>query len=438
MKVLLMDMMDDEGMLVGFGDRVQSAGHSVRYWTGNPVTQAGMGIIDRTKDWKASLEWADLTILSGNCDYPKGLDECFGQGYPIFGTNPKAAELELDRGLGQEILERYGIETAAFHVVSSPQEGIDLIAKTGQAYAMKPWGGEANKALTCVAKTPEDGIFTLKKWEAEGLFSGQLMMQEKVDGIEMGISAFFGPGGFSAAIEESFEHKKFLVGDLGGNTGEMGTIIRHVERSKLFELVLEPLEDYLHLLNYCGDVSVNCIIDDKGKPWPLEFTMRLGWPDFNIRQAVIKGDPVEWMRDLLVGKDTLEVSTDVAAGVIVAHGDFPHDKDDPKEWCGYPLRGLTDEIEKHVCLQQMQYGKTPKLAGGKVKMEYGYLTAGTYNLVCLGKGRTVRRAADRALSVAKSLDMPSNMMYRTDIGARLEDQLPILHRLGYAEGMDYA
>lgn len=438
MKVFLMDMVDDEGMLVGFGNHVQDYGHQVRYWTGNPETRAGAGILDKVRDWKASVEWADLTILSGNCDYPKGLDDCFGEGYPIFGTNPKAAELELDRGKGQEVLEKYGIETAPYTVVSSVKEGIDLIRKTDQAYAMKPWGGEANKALTCVAKTPEDAVFTLLKWEKEGLFSGQLMMQEKVDGIEMGISAFFGPGGFSAALEESFEHKKFLNDDLGGNTGEMGTVLRHTDSSALFDSVLAPLEDYLHLLNYVGDVSVNCIIDSRGKPWPLEFTMRLGWPDFNIRQEVIKGDPVEWMHDLLFGRDTLDVSTDVAVGVIMAHGDFPHDKDDPAEWSGYPLRGLNDDNYPHIYFQQMQYAKTAALVDGKVRDAYSYLTAGTYNLVCTGKGRSVSRAADRALEIAKSVYWPSNVVYRTDIGKRLEEQLPLLQKHGYAVGMKYA
>jgi hypothetical protein len=39
--------------------------------------------------------------------------------------------------------------------------------------------------------------------------------------------------------------------------------------------------------------------------------------------------------------------------------------------------------------------------------------------------------------VVDQIKIPSNMMYRTDIGCRLEKQLPALHKLGYAEGMTY-
>ncbi|MFM9481279.1 hypothetical protein, partial [Streptomyces scabiei] len=87
------------------------------------------------------------------------------------------------------------------------------------------------------------------------------------------------------------------------------------------------MADYLGKIKYVGDCSVNCIIDDRGTPWPLEFTMRLGWPDFCIRQAVIGGDPVEWLADLVHGKDTFTPTEQIALGVLIAHGDFPNGKD---------------------------------------------------------------------------------------------------------------
>ena len=29
------------------------------------------------------MEWADLVVLTGNCDYPVGLDEYFAKSFPI-------------------------------------------------------------------------------------------------------------------------------------------------------------------------------------------------------------------------------------------------------------------------------------------------------------------------------------------------------------------
>ena len=437
MKVLVMDMKDDEGVGINLCVRAQNAGHQVKYWAGTPHL-GGKGLIPKVTEWESSMTWADLIVLTGNCDYPKGLDAYFGRGFPIFGANAKAAELELDRGKGQEVLKSHGIKLAPYTVVSSVKEARDFILKKGKGCAMKPWGGDADKAMTCVCSNPDDAIFTLDMWEKKGLFSGELMMQELVEGIEIGISGFFGPGGWSAAIEESFEHKKFLNDDLGGNTGEMGTVIRHVKKSKLFDMVLDPITDYLHRINYMGDCSVNCIVDKTGTPLPLEFTMRLGWPDFNIRQELIRCDPVEWMLDLLEGRDTLKISTDIAVGLTMVHGDFPREDNPAKDFAGFPIRGITEKNIEHIHFQQIMMGETSIIEGKKIIPHMCEMTSGTYPLVVTGAGKTVEAARERAYKTAWEINWPSNVMFRTDIGKRLEEQLPELQKYGFAMGMKYA
>lgn len=435
MKVFLMDMLDDEGRSIDIAVRAQDAGHQVRYWheRAHPVAT---GMIEKVKDWKSTMEWAELVILTGNCDYPEGLDEYFQKGYPIFGTNPAAAELELDRGKGQEVLERYGIQIAPYEVVSSADEAIGIILREKRAYALKPWGGESDKSMTCVPKDVNEALFHLMKWKREGTFKGQLMMQEMVKGVEVGISGYFGPGGWASVYEESFEHKKFMNDDLGENTGEQGTVIRHVKKSKLFTQILEPITDYLHLVHFVGDCSVNCIVAD-GIPYPLEFTMRLGWPDCCIRYEVLQGDPVEWMADLIYGRDSVKMRDDVAVGIVMTHGDYPKDKDDAKEWSGYPIEGITEENWKHLHFQQVMDGKAPRIIGGKVKEVAMTCTAGTYPLVVTGSGSRVRLAQAKAYKVADEIRWPSNVMYRTDIGDRLKDDLEELHKHGYAKDLEF-
>lgn len=431
-----MDMPSDEGVGLDLAMRAQDAGHEVRYWM-SKEHPAGEAIVDKPKDWKESAEWADLIMPTGNCEYPEGFDDYFTQGYPIFGTNPKAAELELLRGEGQAVLEYYGIDILPYQVVDTPKEAIDVLLEAGKPFALKPHGGTVDKSMTAIPHDVEEAIFIIEKWQDEGLWEGQLMMQERVDGIEMGISGFFGPGGWCKHFEESFEHKKFMNDDYGGNTGEMGTVIRHVTESKLFDKLLEPLTDYLHLVHFVGDCSVNCIIDEEGNPWPLEFTMRLGWPDFCIRQEVLKVDPIEWMIDLIYGRDSFEVSNDIVVGVVMAHGDFPRCEMDPKDWSGFPISGITDKNREHLHFQQAMRGKAPRVVDGKVKYINEMLTAGAYPLVVTGKGKTVEAARDVAYGVVDQIRWPSNVMVRTDIGKRLMEQLPLLHKMGYAVGMKY-
>lgn len=448
MKVFIMDNAG-EGTGLDLALRAQDNGHEVRYWlppfpgTGKRRPY-GNDMIFKPIEWKPQMDWAELIVLTGNTDYMSELAEFFGKGYPIFGSNPKAALLETDRGLGQKVLKEAGVETIPFQIVSTPEEAVELVVRTGQAYAMKPWGGDSHKHMTYVSSTADDAIFTILRWKKEGCWEGQLMMQEKISGIEVGISGMFGPGGWCRPLEESFEHKKFMNDDLGENTGEMGTVIRHVMRSKLFEEVLEPVSDYLHTINYVGDCSVNCMVDGEGKPWPMEFTMRLGWPDFCIRQAVVQKDPVEWMAALIQGEDRMLVSPDIAVGVCVTHGDFPRGgpadtrpKDPLDTWVGYPIYGISERVMDQIHWQQAADMKVPVLMDGQVTHSSMPTTAGNYPLIVSGTGKTVQAAADAAYVVVAGLKIPSNIMYRTDIGARLEKELPLLQKHDYCRGMKY-
>jgi phosphoribosylamine---glycine ligase len=434
-KVLMMDFKDDSGRLMDLALRAQEHNHQVVYWM-NDEHPAGEGLVEKVHEFKPWMEWAELIVLSGNCDYPPGFAEMFNRGYPIFGTNTKAAELELDRARGQEVLKAFGIQTLPYTVVSSISRGINFLVQKGRPFAIKPWGGATDKSTTCVPKTVEDAIYTLQRWEGQGL-KGGLMLQEMVEGTEIGISRFFGPNGWSLPIEESFEFKKFMNGDLGGNTGEMGTVIRHVNDSRLFNLLLEPIGNHLHEIGFVGDCNINCIVDAQGTPWPLEFTMRLGWPDFCIRQAVLQGDPVTWMAELLHGNDTLRVSGETVVGLVMAHGDFPKEKDKPEEWSGFPI-DVQNGMDGHVHWQQVAQGDVPAVIEGKLKKTKGIVTAGQYVAVVTGKGETVIEAAAEAYAAADAVRWPSNEMYRTDIGDRLREDLPALQLHGFAEGMRFA
>lgn len=428
MKVLMMDIADDLGLLMGLALQAQDAGHAVRYWHADEG-KVGEGLVETVTDWERWTKWADLTVLSGNAKYPKGFEKKFTEGIPIFGANPAAAQLELDRAKGQEVLEKYGIETLPYEVVESIDDAAKYLLKEKRPVVIKPWGGESDKAMTYVCNTVDDGLYMLERWKKLGL-KGKLMLQEKVDGVEVGISGFFGPAGWCGAIEESFEHKKFLTGNLGQNTGEMGTVIRHVTKSKLFDELLEPLTDQLHLLRYVGDCSINCIVAEDGTPYPLEFTMRLGWPDFNIRQSLFRGDPVKWMAELVHGRDTLRVSRDTAVGVVMVHGDFPHEHEEPEFWAGFPIRAPE---ATGISFQQVRLGEYPE--GNKTKR--GIVTAGSYVAVVHGTGGRVRTAARHAYELVGEVKWPSNVGYRIDIGERLEEDLPKLHKHGYAVGLEY-
>jgi len=183
---------------------------------------------------------------------------------------------------------------------------------------------------------------------------------------------------------------------------------------------------------------VNCIVDDKGAPWPLEFTMRPGWPTFNIQQAVHKGDHVQWLLDLAEGKDTRAFDLDtIVMGVVLSIPDYPYSHLTRKEVNGIPLYGLTPKNENSVHPCEMMLGEAPQDLDGKIVSQPCLVTAGDYVLVTTGTGATVSEAKKGAYNILDQISMPQSPSYRTDIGNRLKKQIPKLQSMGLATGMQY-
>jgi len=211
-----------------------------------------------------------------------------------------------------------------------------------------------------------------------------------------------------------------------------------VKNSKLADLVLKPLERTLIKEKYVGYVDVNCIIDDAGNPWPLEFTTRKGWPTFNIQQALLKGDTVQWLADLAAGRDAKPfLLNTVAAGVVMAIPDFPYSHLTRKDVVGIPIYGLKSPTMSNVHLCEVMQGSAPAEQNGLISPKPCLVTAGDYLLVTSGTGDTVRSAAGAAYRVMKKLEVPNSPFWRPDIGQRLQKQLPNLQAMGFAKGLNY-
>ena len=193
----------------------------------------------------------------------------------------------------------------------------------------------------------------------------------------------------------------------------------------------------MHGINYSGYIDVNCIIDSKGCPWPLEFTTRPGWPLFQIQQALHLGDPIQWMLDSLNGKDTLKVRDDIAVGIVVSQPDYPYGTVKKKENTGYPIFDLTlDDVAGNIHMSEMKMGCGPGKDGKNT--EPCLVTAGSYVLTVSGIGKTVEDAREDCYTrFKKKIHMINSPMVRDDIGKKLEHMLPELQKNGYCKDVKY-
>lgn len=420
--------------------RAQDDGHQVKlfHFQNEKNKHIGRGIVEIVDDWKKWMRWADFVFLGDNTKYIKEMDSWRKDGIKIIGANQEIAEWELDREIGQKVLKKHGIPTIPYKIFNDYDQAIKYVKKENKRFVSKPSGDEPDKALSYVSKSPADMVYMLERWKGLGKLKTPFILQEFIGGTEMAVGAWCGPGGFNQGFCENFEFKKFMPGDLGISTGEQGTTLRYVKKSKLADKVLRPLEESLVKTGYTGYIDVNCIIDDKGNPWPLEFTSRCGFPTINIQMSLNKGDSAQWLMDLAEGRDARNWILDkVAIGVVLSIPDFPYSRYTGKEVVGIPIYNLTDKIMKDVHLLNCMMGEAPCQVGDQILTIPMFVTAGDYVLVTTGIGDTIAEAKKGAYRVLKKIEIPNSPMYRIDIGDRLKKQLPDIQKCGYAEGLTW-
>lgn len=441
-RVLIVDL---AGSGLDFALRAQAVGHHVKLAIKQTDKQKfiGKGFVDVVDDFRPWLRWADLVVATDNSKYIIELERHRQEGGVVVAPSPVTAAWEHDRPSGQLVFRKAGVPTLPGVEFDSYDKAIAFVQKTMGRFVSKPCGSDdTDKALSYCSSGPADMCYMLGRWKKMNKLKNPFVLQEFMPGIEMGVSGWFGPQGWLPCWEENFEFKKLMNDDMGVATGEQGTVLRYVRRSKLADKVLKPLTAQLKAAKYIGDVDVNCIIDDKGTPWPLEFTTRLGWPAFQLQLALLKEkDPVQWLYDLATGKPHCPFSLDrVAIGVVLSVPDYPYSHATQKEVVGVPIYGITKALWPYVHPCEMQLAKAPVQRGDKIVEEEMPATAGDYVLVMTATGESIQEVRERVYRRLARIKrkMPSNPMYRTDIGQRLDQQLPKLQAMGYAIGLSYS
>lgn len=440
MRVLLVDPVGNGAL--DFALRCQRDGHDVRLAMriDEKTKHIGKGLVQVVGDYKAWMRWADIVFMADNALYVHDMDRWRQEGVKMIGATVESAQWEINRSTGMAIFKKAGIAVPSYKEFRDYDSAINYVKREDRRFVSKVIDGSHNdKALSYCAKTPEDMIYMLQRWKKLAKLPGPFCLQEFIGGTEMAVGGWFGPHGFSSGWCENWEFKKLMNDDMGVATGEQGTVLRYVRASKLARKVLKPLEEQLHGVNYVGYVDVNCIVDDNGAPWPLEFTMRPGWPTFNIQMALHEGDHAQWLLDLTNGKDARNwVMNAVAAGVVVSIPDYPYSHVTRKEVTGVPVYGIDPADWQHVHPCHMMMGFAPKKIAGKFADVPMMVTAGDYVMVMSATGVDVKEATDTCYRRLKKLVVPNSPMWRTDIGRRLKKQLPELQARGYATDLVYS
>ncbi len=412
------------GARIDLGDLYLSLmreGHDVRVHAADP-SYAGCfgGIIDSVPDWRAELGWVGRNglILIEKVGLGALQDELRVDGYQVIGGSALGDRLEYDRAFGQGVLQAAGLQLAASQAFDGPTDAAAWLRRNPGRMVLKH---DNNARATFVGDHPEgaDVLFQLGRTPP-----GRVLLMERLEGIEVGVGAYFDGTHFLTPACIDFEHKRFFNGERGEMTGEMGTLLSYEGAGALFEAALRPLESRLAVSRHVGYVNVNLIANERGL-FPLEFTCRFGNPGF----AVLAPLQRDGWGDLLTrmmqgGHATFATDPGWCVGICLTVPAFPAETpgadpaDDPPLFFHTPPRG----------------NEVPHYHYADMRAEFGQLLARRrtgYAMCVTGTGATVPDAQAAATRRAENVIAPG-LRWRTDIGDRfLRGEGDRLRRLGW-------
>lgn len=396
-------------------------GHEVRVFVEDAACHDVFGgMLQRVDSWRTELDWLGEAGQDGVALFESAVDgqvqdELRRDGFQVIGGSALGDKLEADRDFGQQVLRSSGLHTARSHNFTAYADAMAFLERKGGRYVLKFNGADSPRTRNYIGEL-DDGadmlaLLAMYRDHAPPGAPTDFVLMEHLQGVEVGVGAYFNGEAFLETACIDFEHKRFFPGELGELTGEMGTIVSYRGAGRLFDAALAPLAGLLRDSGYCGYINVNLIANEAGL-WPLEFTSRFGYPGFAICEA-LHAEPWEDILMRMLRRDSLSLHTrdGYAAGVVLTVPPFPYRH-------GY------EELSKGepICFRpRMSDADRAALHFAEVAMVGGQLVtsgASGYVGVATGTGASVRQARDQAYRVARQVVIP-NLRYRTDIGDRV-------------------
>ncbi len=387
--------------------RLLQEGHSVRVHAADP-SYAGCfgGLIDPVSDWRSELGWLgrDGLVVFEKVGLGATQDALRAEGYHVIGGSQLGDRLEYDRAFGQAVLQEAGLPVVPSYAFDGPNEAAAWLRANPARVVLK----HNNNARATFVGDHRDGADVL--FQLSRAPPGRVMLMPWLEGVEVGVGAYFNGQRFLRPACIDFEHKRFFPGEMGEMTGEMGTLLSYEGADKLFAAALLPLERRLAEAGHVGYVNVNLIANEAGL-WPLEFTCRFGNPGYAVL-APLQPDGWGDLLGRMARSDTerFAVLPGWSVGIVLTVPGFPQETPDadpaadPPVFYHEPPSG-TEAAHYHFADMRQEDGQL------FARRRTGYA------MVVTGAGATVPAAQDAALARARNVIIPG-LRWRGDIGDR--------------------
>lgn len=337
------------------------------------------------------------------------------QGIRAFGPNKKAAIIEGSKVFSKELMKKYGIPSAAYEVFDDPKAALDYIQTRDSYPAVVKADGLALGKGVVIAENFEEAkaaIHSIMEDKIFGNSGNHIVIEEFLTGPEVSVLAFT-DGHCVKPMVSSMDHKRVFNGNLGPNTGGMGTIspnpfytdeIAQECMEKIFLPTIEAMnaEDR----TFKGCLYFGLMLTPNG-PKVIEYNCRFGDPEAQVVLPRLKTDfsqVVNAIIDEKLSELEIEWYDGACACVIMASGGYPGKYEKGLEISGLDKNGQVE-------------GATVYHAGTACSEFAGnaFLTNGGRVLGVTAKGATLDEALANAYGAVEKIQF-KGAHYRTDIG----------------------
>jgi len=359
----------------------------------------------------------DLTVVGPEEPLSLGIvDRFLAEGLNIFGPSKEAAKLESSKSFAKAIMDEAHVPTAVYQTFTGKEEALAYIGKVGAPIVLKADGLAAGKGVI-IANLFDEAIEGVEKimGGAFGKAGDEIVIEEYLEGQEVSLLCFC--DGISAlpmvAVQD---HKRALNGDLGLNTGGMGTYspppfwTKKMEQ-EVIQTIANPTLAVMRERGtpFKGVLFLGLMITTQG-PKLLEYNVRFGDPETQVVMTLLESDLVPVLeactQDHLktmekIGSEVPIWAQDNAVCVVMASPGYPGQ---------YP-KGIP------ITLPQVNEQDEVIFHAGTTYQDDVLVSAGGRVLGVTVRGKDLSSAREKAYALITKIDF-ANAHYRTDIGVK--------------------
>ena len=330
-------------------------------------------------------------------------------GIPCFGPRKNAAVIEASKVFAKDLMKRYGIPTARYESFDRLDAALAYLQTAPLPVVVKADGLALGKGVIIAQTLPEaeEALRAMMEGKRFGKSGERVVIEEYLEGPEISVLSFT-DGTTIVPMISSMDHKRAWDGDLGPNTGGMGTVAPNpfytpAVAARCMEEIFLPTVRAMAAEGrpFRGCLYFGLMLTKDG-PKVIEYNCRFGDPETQVVLPLLKSDLLTVMQAVTKGRLAdcpVEFSADSAACVILASKGYPGSYEK-----GYPIT-IPADLEAEVYI-----------AGAK-EQDGQLVTSGGRVLGVTAVAPTLSEALERAYAAADRIEF-QNAYCRRDIGRR--------------------